>query len=111
MTPRKLVEHQVQRVRRRLLLCKLLESLLGFWALGLLTCAAWFLMRPFVTSAATNGAGSFDMTSATHWARSGIPAGIMVAATLTALLWSFLRAPRFLTASMALDEQFGLEER
>src|SRR5690242_15672675 len=99
MTARKLVEHQVQRVRRRLLLSKLLESLLGFWALGLITCAAWFLVRPFVTSQATD------------WTRYGIAAGVMVGATLTALVWSFVRAPRFLTASMALDQEFGLEER
>src|SRR5262249_5248964 len=99
MTARKLVEHQVRRVRRRLLLCKILESLMGFWAAGLVTCAIWLLVRPFVA------AGSAD------WARFGIPVGVMVGATLAALLWSFFRAPRLLTASMALDEKFGLEER
>jgi uncharacterized coiled-coil DUF342 family protein len=99
MSPRKLVEHQVQRVRRRLWLRQTLEFLLGFWAAGLATCAAWFLARPFVAA----GAG--------EWSQYGIPAGIMVAATLAALAWSFVRAPRLVAASMALDEQFGLEER
>jgi hypothetical protein len=98
-TPRKLVERQVQRVRRRLLLCKLLECLVGFWALGLIVCALWFLAWPFVA------------TQAAAWARFGITAGIMVGATLTALIWCYLRAPRFVTASMALDEQFDLKER
>jgi uncharacterized coiled-coil DUF342 family protein len=97
--PRKLVETQIQRVRRRLWMRALLESLVGFWALGLLVCAAWFMVRPFV------------MSSAADWARLGIPAGIMVAATLTALVWSLLRAPQFVTASLALDEEFGLKER
>jgi len=97
--PRKLVERQVQRVRRRLLMRKLLESLVGFTALGLLACAAWFLVRPFVTSPATD------------WARYGIPAGILVSSSFAALLWSFLRAPQFVTASLALDKEFELKER
>lgn len=98
-TPRKQIEHQIQRVRRRMLLCKLLEYLVGFWALGLVVCAAWFLARPYVTTAAAD------------WARYGIPGGVMVGATLAALLWTFLRAPHSLTASLALDQEFGLQER
>ena len=98
-TPRKLIDRQVHCVRRRLLLRKLLECLVGFWALGLLTCAAWFLVRPFVASPAAD------------WARYGMPAAIIVAATLAALLWTVLHAPRFASASLALDEEFDLKER
>jgi hypothetical protein len=98
-TPRKLVERQVHRVRRRLLLCKLMEGLVRFWALGLVACALWFLARPFVAF------------QAAEWARFGIPAGIMIGATVAALFWCILRAPRFITASMALDERFDLKER
>jgi hypothetical protein len=99
MTSRKLIERQVQCVRRRLLARKLLDSVVGFWALALLMCAAWFLVRPFV------------MSTPGGWGRYGIPATLFIGATLTALVWTLLRAPRFETASLALDEQFGLQER
>ena len=99
MNPRKLVEHQVQRVRRRLLLRQLLETLFSFWAVGLLVCAAWYLIQPFMAAQPES------------WARHGIPAAVMIASTLAALAWSVMRAPRFLAASMALDEEFELQER
>ena len=45
----------------------LLETLAGFWALGLLACAAWFLIRPFLTSTTADWArfGALVKTAAT----------------------------------------------
>ena len=98
-SPRQLVERQIQRVRRRLVARRVVECLVGFWAVGLLMCAAWFMARPFITA------------STADWARYGVPGGILIGATLAAILWAFLRAPQYVTASLALDEEFGLKER
>lgn len=98
MNPRVLIERQVNRVRRRLFLQKLLESLVLFWAGAFLLCAAWFVVRPFVAPPE-------------DWARWWVPAGITLAATLAGIVWAFLGRPHFVTASLALDEQFGLKER
>jgi uncharacterized coiled-coil DUF342 family protein len=98
-TPRQLVERQVQCVRRRLLARSMVEALFNFWALGFLVCGVWFLLRPFVASAVGD------------WARYGIPAGILVGTTVTAILWSSLKAPKAAAAALALDAEFDLKER
>ncbi|MCI0379178.1 MAG: hypothetical protein L0215_16340 [Gemmataceae bacterium] len=98
-TPRVLIQKQVQRVRRRLLWQKLLETLVLYWAAGLGVCAVWFVARPFLGVAAGG------------WAQWGIPAGVLAGSTLAAVLWSILRAPQFVEASLALDREFDLQER
>ncbi len=94
-----MVERQVKRVRRRLRASVIASTLVGFWAIGLLLCAAWFLIRPFVIAPAAD------------WARYGIPACILIAATIAGLLWSWWRTPQYVTAALALDREFGLKER
>src|SRR5579862_7805462 len=97
--PRQLIERQVRRVRRRLFAKTIAEALLNFWAIGFLICGGWFLLRPFIAA------------SAGDWAYYGIPAGILVAATITAVLWAILKAPRASAAALALDAEFDLKER
>src|SRR5262249_30614143 len=53
----------------------------------------------------------FVAASAGDWAFYGIPAGILVAATLTAVVWAILKAPRASAAALALDSEFDLKER
>lgn len=96
---RHMIDRQVHRVRRRLMLQKVLESLVGFWAGGLGLSAGWFVVRPFV--------GAAD----SEWAQWGIPAGVMVGATLAGILWAMLHGPKAVAASLALDQEFNLNER
>src|SRR5262245_8140380 len=58
----------------------------------------WFLARPF-------------LASRSEWAIGGIPAAVLVGGTLAALLWTFMKRPPAVAASLALDQQFDLKER
>ncbi|MBI3411775.1 MAG: hypothetical protein HY040_25875 [Planctomycetes bacterium] len=98
-TPRELIQKQIKRVRRRLVIRSFLETVILFWAGALALSAAWFLARPFLLSTRAEG---------TFW---GIPGAILAGATLAAFIWSFVKRPPFVAASLALDEQFNLRER
>jgi uncharacterized coiled-coil DUF342 family protein len=98
-SPRVLVEQQVRKVRRRLMLQTLLHTLLVAWAAALVATAVWFLIRPLA------------FPDAAAWLRWAIPAIFLGFGTLTALVWTWMTAPPLMAASLALDERCDLKER
>lgn len=96
---RALVEKQVERVRRRLLMQVAVESVIFAIALGLLLTTAWFLVRPFAFA---------DAGDAVRW---GVPGGIVGVSILAGLALAWRRRPNRIASSLALDEKFGLKER
>lgn len=99
LAPRQIIEKQIGRVRRRLLVRSMLESVLVFWTAALALVALWFLARPFVAAPQT------------AWMPWGIPGAMLAGATVAALLWAFLKRPPHVAASLALDAEFDLKER
>jgi hypothetical protein len=98
---RLLVEKQVDRVRRRLFLQVILQSVVVCWAVGLLGVTLWFLLRPFTFA----GLGEGD---AVRWS---VPAGVLAFSTAAGLVLAWLRRPNRVMSSLALDEKFNLKER
>lgn len=96
---RVLVEKQLGRVRRRLFLQVVVESVLLTAALGLLASMLWFLVRPF----------AFDGSSAT--VRWSVPAGLLGVSIVAGLILAWLRRPGVVASSLAMDERFGLKQR
>ncbi|HZZ81366.1 MAG TPA: hypothetical protein VFE62_22880 [Gemmataceae bacterium] len=96
---RALVEKQIERVRRRLLLQIGIDSIILSLALGLLLATVWFVVRPF----AFPGAGSEFF-----W---GVPAGLLAISILAGAGLAWTRRPSRVASSLALDEKFGLKER
>jgi hypothetical protein len=96
---RKLVEKQIGRVRRRLFLQVVFESLVVCMAIGLFTAMLWFLVRPLAFS---------DAGEAVRWSVAG---GLLALSAIGALLVAWKRRPMRIDSSLALDERFGLRER
>jgi uncharacterized coiled-coil DUF342 family protein len=96
---RQLIVKQVQRVRRRLLLQVLVESLLIAAALGFLLTTLWFLTRPF----------AFTWTGDT--VRWSVPAALICVSLVGGAVLGWLRRPNLVASSLALDEKFELKER
>ena len=96
---RTLVEKQIERVRRRLLVQIALDSVILALALGFLLTTVWFLARPFAFT---------DSGDAVRW---GVPGGIVGVSVLAGLVLAWKRRPNRVASSLALDEKFGLKER
>jgi len=96
---RSVVELQVRRVHRRLLLQSLLQNLALCGSAALVLSALWFLARPFLFA----GAGD-------AWRWSG-PAAFLAAAMATGVLLGWMRTPTLVASALALDQQFSLKER
>lgn len=96
---RLLVRQQVNRVRRRLLLQMIVESLLLTAGLGLLLTTIWFLVRPFAFTA---------LGESVRWT---VPAIILVLSLLGGATLGWWRRPNLVASSLALDEKFDLKER
>src|ERR1043166_1762893 len=96
---RSLLDRQVTRVRRRLVVQTLLNLGTLCWSTAFITSAAWFLVQPWLLTAAP---------PALRW---GIAGGILAAATVLAGVLAWLWAPPRLSAALSLDERFGLKER
>jgi tape measure domain-containing protein len=94
-----LVEKQIERVRRRLLVQIGIDSVILSIALGLLLATVWFLVRPFAFAEAGD---------AVRW---GVPGAIVGVSVLAGLAWAWRRRPNRVASSLALDEKFGLKER
>jgi hypothetical protein len=90
---------QLRRVRRRLFLQGLCDSLVIGWAAALALSACWLLAQPHVAAGAP------------PLARWGTVGGVTLLATIVAFAVAIARRPTSLTAALALDERFGLKER
>jgi hypothetical protein len=90
---------QVSRVRRRLFLQSLLERLIGFWVVAIVSTMAWFLVQFYL------------VPEAPTWLRWSVFGGLMGAATLASVSLAILRAPSPVVAALALDQHFNLKER
>jgi hypothetical protein len=96
---RSVVELQVRRVRRRLLMQSVLHSLVLCGSAALLLSALWFLARPLLFA----GAGE-------EW-RWGVPAAFLALATIGGVVLGWMRTPNLVASALALDSQFALKER
>ena len=94
---RALVDQQVRRVRRRLFMNVIAESLLVGLALGLALATLFFLVRPFA-----------GWSETLRWS---VPGGLIALGTIAGVVLAWSRRPSPVSASLALDEKFGLKER
>ncbi len=93
------LHRQIARVRRRLFIQTLVQTLSRCWIAALLAAVVWFVAEPFVV-------------------RDGIPnlrwyvlGGSLTAATLLAVALAYWRRTTVLSAALSLDERFQLKER
>jgi hypothetical protein len=93
------LQRQLHRVRRRLFLQVVLDSLVVGWAIGLAAAACWLAAQPHLVRGAT---------PLLRWSIAG---GILALATVLASVLAAIRRPTALTAALAIDERFGLKER
>jgi hypothetical protein len=98
-TPRQVIDRQVTRVRRRLVIQLLLRNLAAAWAVGLLLCAGWMLVQPYVLP---------NSLPSLNWWVLGCAVGVFSG---FAILQTARRAPSRTDAALALDDRFGLRER
>lgn len=88
-----LLHRQLARVRRRLFLQTLLQTLVWSWLASLACAAGWFLA---------------DAAQSLRWT---VAASFLVAGTVFAIVLAVLRMPPRVAAALALDERFDLKER
>jgi hypothetical protein len=93
------VKRQVTKVRRRLLVQTLLDTLVWCWAAALLAGTLWFLAQPWLLGPTED------------WVRWSVAGGILAAATITGIGLGMRRAPSAVEAALELDVRFNLKER
>jgi hypothetical protein len=93
------LERQVNRVRRRLLLQQILVYLTWSWLAAVTASVIWFLLQPLV------------IADAAPWLRWAVLAGSVTLATVASVVLALMRAPSTVTAALSLDERFQLRER
>jgi hypothetical protein len=98
-SPKLQVERHISNVRRRLIAGTMLDKIAICWSAGFIVSALWLLAQPWIAG------GSDD------WLRWGVIGAVLGAATAQGLWWSWRAAPSRLGAALALDRQFGLQER
>jgi hypothetical protein len=98
-TPRQIIDRQVTRARRRLVLQMLLRHLAIAWAIGLLLTAGWMLVQPYALAAPP---------PYLNWWVLGGTLGVL---SFVAIGQTIRRAPSRNDAALALDDRFGLRER
>jgi hypothetical protein len=96
---RTIVDRQVRRVRRRLLLKSLIHHLMLSWAAALVLAAVWFMTQPLAFA---------GMSDAGRW---GVPGLVLGLGTLVGMVFGWMRTPNLVASALALDEQFALRER
>jgi hypothetical protein len=94
------LQRQLLRVRRRLFVQSVLNTLAIGWTLSLVVAAGWVASEPHVLSG--------DNRPLLRW---GVVGGLLALATITAIIRSVLRRPSPVSAALAIDERFGLKER
>src|SRR4051812_17072463 len=90
------LHRQLNRVRRRLLVQTLLETLAWSWSAALVAAVLWFLAQPWV------------FASAEPWLRWAVLGGLLGVATVAAAVLTWRLAPSREWAALSLDERFGL---
>ncbi len=98
-TARQIIDRQVGRARRRLVVQLLLRHVAAAWAVALLLTAGWMLAEPYLVASPPDWL---------RWAVLGGTAGVL---SLAAVTWTARKAPSRTDAALALDERFGLRER
>ncbi len=93
------LDRQVARVRRRLFLQTLVETLTRSWTIALVLSAGWFLAEPYL------------LPGAASWMRWTVASGLAGAGTVLAIVLAALRTPSRVAAALTLDERFNLKER
>jgi hypothetical protein len=93
------LHRQVARVRRRLFLQILVQTLIRGWVAALCAAVVWFLAEPFLVG---------DGLPNLRWYVLG---GLLAAATLLGIGLTLRRAPSLVVAALSLDERFQLKER
>lgn len=99
MSPRTQIEKQVRKVRRRLMLQNLAQMLFVAWACALAAACVWFIGQAALYA------------SCPPWLRWTVPAGLLGAGTLVAVLATWFSAPTLVAASLVLDDHCKLKER
>ncbi|HLJ94539.1 MAG TPA: hypothetical protein VKU02_15230 [Gemmataceae bacterium] len=94
-----LLQRQITRVRRRLILQTLLNSLAWCWAAAILLSAGWFLLEPAL------------LDGPPRWLRWTVAGGLVGGATVLGVVLGLIRGPSQLIAALSLDSAFGLKER
>jgi hypothetical protein len=92
-----MVERQVRRVHRRLLVRSVLHGLLVCCSAALVLAAIWFLIRPF-------------LFAAEGW-RWEVPAILLGLGAVSGVVLGWRRTPDLVASALALDQQFALNER
>jgi len=98
-TARQVIDKQVARARRRLIIQILTRQLAIAWAIGLLLTAGWMLAQPYAVA------------NPPQWLPWTVLGGTVGALTLLAVIQTIRRAPSRTFAALALDDRFGLRER
>ncbi|MCI0682635.1 MAG: hypothetical protein L0Y71_11065 [Gemmataceae bacterium] len=98
-SPRSLIEKHVRGVRRRLVLQNFIHALWIAWAVALGVSCVWFLVEALLPS------------TFLPWVRWTVPAALLGAGTLAALVHAWLTAPPLVAASLVFDERCELKER
>jgi hypothetical protein len=93
------LDRQLARVRRRLCLQTLLQTLVWCWLASLAGAAAWCLAEPHLIPGAP---------SSLRWFVTG---GLLGAGGVLAVIVVVMRRPSRLASALALDERFNLKER
>jgi hypothetical protein len=93
------LHRQLTRVRRRLFIQSLWDSLVACWAVALILAAGWSLVEPHVLS------------DASSWLRWAVAGGLFGAAIIPAIIIAIWRRPTALETALSLDQRFGLKER
>jgi hypothetical protein len=96
---RQLIDRQVARARRRLVMQLLVRHLIGAWAIALMLTACWLLAAPYVAA---------SPPSWMLWVVLGASVGMT---TLIAAIATWRAAPSRTEAALAFDDRFGLRER
>jgi hypothetical protein len=96
---RTVVEGQVRRVRRRLLIQTALENMALSLAGALLVSAVWLVVFPVLP---------IDADPVWRWV---VPIGVVLLGVGAGIFVGCLRTPDVVSAALALDERFALKER
>jgi hypothetical protein len=93
------LERQLARVRRRLFLGLLLNTLVWSWVVALAVAVGWFVVQPYLFPT-----GGLVL-------RSAVAGGLVGVGTIVGLVLACLRGPSRVEAALAIDERFRLRER
>src|SRR5262245_18774409 len=99
-SPLALLERQIRKVRRRLFLQHLINSLIFAWLGACTVFAAWWLAKPYALGA-----------TAQPWMDWTIGGIAFAVSSAIAVVVAVRRTPPPVTAALSLDERFQLRER